>query len=115
VRDFIVLHYRLNRRPEALWRHTATMPVPDSLQYKIDQFARHGRIVVDGADLFGPASWLAVQLGQLNHPHRHDPLVDQRRIDGLRMLRQQHQAMVQAAERMPGHLAFLQRIGANAS
>lgn len=115
VRDFIVLHYRLNRRTEDLWRRTATMPIPDSLQYKIDQFARYGRIVVDGADLFGPASWLAVHLGQLNDPRRHDPLVDQRGIDGLRFLKQQHQAMVHAAERMPGHMAFLRRIGANAA
>jgi tryptophan 7-halogenase len=115
VRDFIVLHYKLTQRDDSpLWRHTAAMSIPESLQYKIDQFGRYGRIVVDGADLFGPASWLAVQLGQLNEPRRHDPLLDLRAIDGLRFLRQQHQAMVSSAEKMPSHLAFIQNFGGKA-
>ncbi len=116
VRDFIVLHYKLTQRVDSpLWRQAAAMSIPDSLQYKIDQFRRYGRIVVDGADLFGPASWLAVHLGQLNDPERYDPLLDQRAVDGKHFLRQQHQAMVHSAERMPTHMEALQRMGAKAN
>ncbi len=115
VRDFLVLHYKLTQRDDTpLWRYTSAMPVPDSLQVKIEQFRQFGRIVVDGADLFGPPSWLAVHMGQLNEPRRYDPLLDQRDVDSLKMLRQQHQAMVHAAEKMPGHLEALRRMGAKA-
>ena len=116
VRDFLVLHYKLTRRSDSpLWRYTAAMSIPDSLQYKIEQFRQYGRIVVDGADLFGPPSWLAVHLGQRNDPQRHDPLVDLRPVDGLHYLRQQHQAMAQSAQQMPGHMAFIAQMGAKAS
>ena len=115
VRDFIVLHYKLTQRDDSpLWRHTRAMTVPDSLQYKIDQFRHFGRVVTDGPDLFGPSSWLAVQMGQLNEPQRHDPLLDLRDIDGLRMLKQQQQAMVASAQAMPLHLDFIQRLGGKA-
>ena len=115
VRDFLVLHYKLTQRQDTpLWRYTSAMGIPDSLQAKIEQFSRYGRLVVDGADLFGPASWLAVHLGQLNMPSRYDPLLDQRAPDGLQMLRQQHQAMVVSAEKMSGHLETLHRMGAKA-
>ena len=115
VRDFLVLHYKLTQRDDApLWRYTSAMSIPDSLQYKIEQFREFGRIVVDGADLFGPPSWLAVHLGQLNLPRRYDPLLDLRAVDSVKMLRQQHQAMVVSAEKMPGHLEALRRMGARA-
>ena len=116
VRDFLVLHYKLTQRSDSpLWRHTSAMAIPDSLQYKIDQFRQYGRIVIDGADLFGPASWLAVHLGQLNTPRRYDPLLDQRAIDGAKFLRQQHQAMVVSAQKMPTQLEALRRMGARAA
>ncbi len=116
VRDFLVLHYKLTQRDDApLWRYTAAMSVPDSLHNKIEQFGHFGRLVVEGADLFGPASWLAVHMGQLNTPRRHDPLIDLRAVDSVKMLRQQHAAMVTSAEKMPGHLEALRRMGARAS
>lgn len=115
VRDFIVLHYKLTQRDDSpLWRHTQAMAIPDSLQYKIDQFKQFGRVVTDGPDLFGPSSWLAVHMGQLNEPQRYDPLLDLRDIDGLRMLRQQQQAMVTSAQAMPLHLDAIQRLGGKA-
>jgi tryptophan 7-halogenase len=108
IRDFLVLHYKLTeRRDSELWRYCAAMPVPDSLAHKIEHFRRYGRLVTDGYDLFGAASWLAVHIGQLNWPQRHDPLVDLREGDGRRMLAQQREAMVRAAEAMPTHAEFI--------
>ena len=110
IRDFIILHYKLTSRDDSpLWRYCAAMPIPDTLQYKIDHFKRFGRLVAANNDLFGNASWLAVHIGQLNWPERHDPLVDLRPIDGDAMLARQRQAMVQAAEAMPSHAAFIRR------
>ncbi len=109
IRDFLILHYKLNTREEPLWRYCADMPIPDSLQYKIDHFKRSGRLVSEGNDLFGNQSWLSVHMGQFNWPEGHDPLVDLRDIDGLGMLKRQHQAMAQAAEAMPTHAEFIRR------
>jgi tryptophan halogenase len=110
IRDFLILHYKLTTRDDSpLWRYCAAMAIPDTLQHKIDHFKRYGRLVSEGHDLFGPASWLAVHIGQHNMPLRHDPLIDLRPVDGDAMLAQQRQAMVQAAQAMPSHQAFIQR------
>ena len=110
IRDFIILHYKQTTRTDsALWRYCAAMPLPQPLQYKIDHFKRFGRLVTEGMELFGPASWLAVQVGQLNWPERHDPIIDLRNIDGDAILARMRQAMVQAAEAMPTHEAYIQR------
>jgi tryptophan halogenase len=76
ARDFIILHYKLNERTDApMWRHTAGMPVPDSLQERIEHYRAAGRLhVQDKVELFSRASWLAVLNGQLLQPERIDPL-----------------------------------------
>lgn len=110
IRDFLVLHYKLTTRDDApLWRYCSAMSIPDSLQYKIDHFKRYGRIVTDGYDLFGPPSWLAVHLGQLNFPERHDPLLHHRRIDAGSTLKQLRKAMMQAGEAMPNHMDYIRQ------
>ena len=110
IRDFIVLHYKLTTRDDApLWRYCAAMSIPDELQYKIDHFRRYGRLVASYNDLFGPASWLAVHIGQLHWPERHDPLIDLRPEGGEATIERQRLAMAQAAESMPSHAAYIER------
>jgi tryptophan halogenase len=115
IRDFLILHYKLNQREEPLWRYCADMPIPDSLRYKIDHFKRYGRLVSEGNDLFGNQSWLSVHMGQFNWPQRHDPLLDLRDIDGEAMLDRQLRAMAQSAEAMPRHADFIRRYCPSAS
>jgi tryptophan halogenase len=110
IRDFLVLHYKLTARDDGeLWRHCSAMSIPDSLQYKIEHFKRFGRVVVDSYDLFGPPSWVAVHLGQLNMPQRHDPLLHHRSMDGNSVLKQLRNAMLQAADAMPSHMDYIRR------
>jgi tryptophan halogenase len=108
IRDFLILHYKLTTRRDApLWQYCAAMDIPETLHYKIEHFRRYGRLVTEGMELFGNASWLAVHIGQLNWPERHDPLIDLRPIDGDAMLERQRLAMARAAEAMPSHEAYI--------
>lgn len=109
IRDFIVLHYRLNRRTDGeLWRHCATMDIPESLAFKIEHFRRYGRHIPRDMDLFAPPSWHAVQIGQGNLPEATDPLA-QYRGDGREWLAKLRGAMAQEAARQPGHADFISR------
>ena len=77
IRDFLILHYKLNRREDAeIWRYCAAMDVPESLTRKIELF-RHSAIVERYKDgLFPPTSWLSVFIGQGLVPESYSPLAD---------------------------------------
>ena len=77
VRDFIILHYKLNRRTDsAFWRDCREMAVPDTLQRKIDLWTARGEFVRYRWEMFHPASWLAIYDGFDVHPEDYDPAVD---------------------------------------
>jgi tryptophan halogenase len=111
IRDFIVLHYcATTRNDTALWNHCRTMPIPDSLHYKIDQFRQSGRVAIYGGDLFSKTSWVAVFLGQDILPLRYDPLVDQHEVGDIRQnLARMKEAIRRAAEAAPMHGEFIAR------
>jgi len=109
IRDFLILHYHLTQRDEPLWRYTAHMRIPDTLQFKIDHFKRYGRLIGREMDLFGAASWTAVHIGQLNIPERSDPLIDFRDIDGGAWLGKLSAAMAAEAGRLPTHQQYIDK------
>ena len=111
IRDFIILHYKLTQRDDAeLWRYCAAMEVPETLQLKIDHFRRYGRLVAREMDLFAPASWLAVHIGQLNYPERLEPLIAYRGVDARDWLAKLRGAMEREAQVMPGHGQFIRSL-----
>jgi tryptophan 7-halogenase len=109
IRDFLILHYHLTTRDEPLWRRCANMSIPDTLQFKIDHFRKYGRLIAREMELFGPASWTALHIGQLNLPERPDPLIDFRNVNGLEYLEKLRAAMQVAANTMPTHQAYIDR------
>ena len=109
VRDFLILHYHLTRRDEPLWKRCAHMSIPDTLQFKIDHFRRYGRLIAREMDLFGPASWTAVHIGQFNIPERPDPLLEFRAVNGLDYLQKLRAAMQAAAATLPTHQEYIDR------
>ena len=110
IRDFLILHYHAVQRDEPLWRQTAGMPIPDALQYKIEQFRRCGRLVAESMELFQNANWLAVLVGQEVWPQRYHPLTDMRsQVDAAARLRGMRQLIAEAAEGMPTHRQYIER------
>ena len=83
------------------------MPIPDSLQFKIDHFRKFGRLIAREMDLFGPASWAAVHIGQFNIPERTDPLLAFSTVAAADWLAKLRAAMTAEAARMPPHRDFI--------
>ncbi len=108
IRDFIILHYKLTTRDDSdLWRYCQNMDVPDTVTWKIEHFKRYGRLLARDADLFGPASWLAVHIGQGNLPDGGDPLLNHRDVNASDWLGKLQAALEAAASRMPTHQAYI--------
>ena len=113
IRDFLILHYKLTSRGDApLWRDCAAMAIPDTLALKIAHFRQGGRLVARDMDLFGPASWLAVHIGQFNHPVACDPLLDSWNgaTTSTSFIDRLSAAMATMAQSMPTHESYLKRL-----
>jgi tryptophan halogenase len=111
IRDFLILHYKACERDDSeLWRYCAAMPIPDSLQYKIDHFREYGLLVADGHELFANPSWIAVYLGQGITPARAPALAAMRAgVPVAERLAQVRTAMAEAVAAMPSHGEFIAR------
>jgi tryptophan halogenase len=117
VRDFLILHYCATERDDSeLWRYCRAMPLPDSLQRKIDVFRSCGRVALQSDESFFEPSWVAIFLGQHVYPERYDPIID--RIDTGKLRRgmqQRREAIARTVAAMPTHQEFVARYcGVNA-
>jgi tryptophan 7-halogenase len=109
IRDFLILHYKATARDDGeLWRYTAHMAIPDSLQYKIEHFREYGLLVADERELFTNPSWIAVYLGQGIIPQRAPALATMRGfVPVADRLREIARAMNEAVAAMPSHAEFV--------
>lgn len=111
IRDFLILHYHANDRPEPFWQRCREMELPDSLAEKLATFRAHGRIFRFNEELFSEQGWLQVMIGQGIIPRSHHPLADfpgdgqvDRYLAGIREVIQAKVA------RMPDHQLYLDRM-----
>lgn len=114
IRDFIILHYKLNKRDDTdFWRQLRDMPVPDSLQVKLDAFADDGRMLVYEQESFSEASWLAIYNGFHFQPRHYLPDVDRLDTEQLaQVLEKMHRAVASGSAHAPRHEEFLAQLGA---
>ena len=108
IRDFIILHYRLNGRDGAFWERCRTMEIPQNLAQKIALFSANGRIARFNEELFTETGWLQVMWGQGLRPVGHHPLANQLKPDQLNEfvgLATRHAAHV--AAQMPDHATYI--------
>jgi len=79
IRDFLILHYKTTARNDsAFWDYCRTMPIPDTLQRKMDLFGSNGRIHHEQDELFTEMSWLQVMVGQGLVPRAYHPFAELR-------------------------------------
>ncbi|HEU4654574.1 MAG TPA: tryptophan halogenase family protein [Steroidobacteraceae bacterium] len=110
IRDFIILHYKVNERTEGFWKHCREMEVPESLSRRIAMFQERAHAWQADGELFKLDSWTHVMLGQGILPaHYHQltrALSDEQLkglLDGIR------NPIANAVERMPTHQEFIDR------
>lgn len=111
IRDFIILHYHVNQRPEAFWQYCANMPLPESLQHKLEIFNQGAQVVEYDSGLFMPPSWLAVYLGQGFFPEKIDARIEQLPLNEiLPLLKKIPEHLLHVARKMPAHASALEFI-----
>ncbi|WP_026090982.1 tryptophan halogenase family protein [Sandarakinorhabdus sp. AAP62] len=110
IRDFIILHYKANQRPDPFWRAAAAMAVPPELAERMALFAATGRIRRDHDELFTDLAWSQVMIGQGLTPATHHPLADGLSAGDLGgFLGLIDRAISGAVTALPGHADFLAR------
>ncbi len=109
IRDFLVLHYKATERDDSeFWNYCRTMPVPDSLQHKMDLFLSNGRIQRDGLELFAEPSWLQVMIGQRMRPKAHHPFTYLRpEAEVAAYVGHVEQVIAKCVKVMPSHADFI--------
>ncbi|GLR48188.1 tryptophan halogenase family protein [Sphingomonas astaxanthinifaciens] len=111
IRDFIILHYHANDRPEPFWQRCREMRIPDSLAEKIETFRAHGRIFRFNEELFTELGWLQVMTGQGIVPRSYHPLADAPGDDNVDRYLASIRELVQAkVQRMPPHRDYLNQL-----
>lgn len=110
IRDFLILHYYRNGRPEPFWRRCAEMDVPDDLGDRIALFAASGRISHRSDELFTEVGWLQVLLGQGVTPTGWHPLAGNLSVAQLEeLMNLSARAAQNTVGRMPAHDDYLAR------
>lgn len=111
IRDFIILHYHVTEREDtAFWRYCRHMSIPDGLRLKLETFRKHGHVLMQPGEGFGPRPWMTVMYKQGIVPENYPPFAHA--FDGGEMhtrLARTRSSVQQAVARMPTHEDFIAR------
>ncbi|HEY0682086.1 MAG TPA: tryptophan halogenase family protein [Steroidobacter sp.] len=118
VRDFIVLHYSATDRDDSpFWQACRQIPLPESLEERIELFKSQGATREGVDELFRASSWQSIFEGMGIRPRAYSPRVDN--IDYSQIeatLRTARAAIAGMVEHLPTHEQFLSsQLGESAS
>ncbi len=111
VRDFIILHYKINQREGLpLWDYCRSMPIPEELENKMKLFKNKGKLERYPWEIFGADSWLAIYSGFNYLPDSYDINVDniQTSLVESRLTEMRH-SINRLVESIPEHSEFLKK------
>jgi len=111
IRDFLILHYHATTRDDTpFWDYVRTMPIPDTLNQKMELFRRRGRVEKYREGVFLDASWVAVYTGQGILPQGHDPRADRPPLESLALgTKGLHAKIRDSVAQLADHGAFIDR------
>ncbi|MFT6899214.1 MAG: tryptophan halogenase [Paraglaciecola sp.] len=109
IRDFIILHYKLNQRNDSeFWRMCQRMDIPDSLAQKMELFKTTGKIFRDQDDLFTEVAWQQVMIGQGLIPQDTHPLAAALTKEQIKDLLDNLKTIIgRNVDKLPSHQNFL--------
>ncbi len=111
IRDFIVLHYTANQRVgDPFWDALRHMPLPDSLQHRMDLFRQTARVFKPQEDVFAENSWVQVMMGQGIVPKQYHNIADSLSLPQLKdFLEQAKNHTNTVVAQLPPHGDFVRR------
>lgn len=109
VKDILIAHYKITEREDTeLWRYVKHMPIPDSLNDRLELFKTRGDPMVRPTELFKEASWYAVLLGQGMQIENYHPMADTISDDELKLRLTKIRSGVQnRLNTLPSHADFI--------
>ena len=107
IRDFIILHYKLNGRSDAYWQQVKNNSIPDSLEEKIALFKATGQIKLLQQESFNEESWASMYYGFGLDPEIHSLGESDRLVPIMNKMRG---AITKGCQHAPSHAEFLQTI-----
>lgn len=112
LRDFLILHYRLNRRfDEQHWDAAREAKPPETLARKMDLFAARGDVPLYDDESFQARSWTQSMLGHGLVPESYDPRVDSIPEESqIALVQQQLRDVAGLVRRMPAIDEFVGRV-----
>lgn len=114
ARDFIILHYLLNRRDDdGFWRANRHAPPPDSLAQTLEFYEQTGIVDWQGGSLFRDASFYSIVTGFDRLPRVYHPMLDH--VDGgraWRMMEKIREQNLALAKALPDHGALIEAVNA---
>ena len=110
IRDFIIAHYYLSRRPEPVWAACRDIEIPDSLRHKLDVWKASGQIALGEAESYMEPSWLAILLGNGVIPGRYDVSADRYPLEQIRAgMKLRREEIMRSAQMVTSHQEFIDR------
>lgn len=112
LRDFIILHYKLNQRGDNnFWENVAQMDVPELLALKMRSFKEDGTLLNFELETFLDASWQSMYNGFNYTPLDSKFQLNAQQCDGYaNTLRSMQGAIRRGVEFAPTHADFLKTI-----
>ncbi len=109
IRDFIILHYKLNERTDSqYWLDCARMDVPENLRRKMAMFRESGMVQREQDELFSEIAWQQVMIGQGVIPADYHSMANAIDEKALKELLDNLKAVMQVTvNRMPPHQDFI--------
>lgn len=109
IRDFIILHYKLNGRLNPFWQHVRAMAIPATLAEKMTVFKDSGDIKIVEQESFKEESWVSMFYGFGLNPIASEPSADPEKIQAI--MNKMKGAIKKGCDLATTHAEFIQTIG----